>query len=201
MEPRDVPPNQEADSSEKGEQPLNLAEHEAIEEVGEVLSFRLLDAYEAYVGASSRTEPPDSWWHDAALRCCLDMLLIDYRVSPDILRQSVQDYLAHDSLSASPADYAERIRMGHESAESEVRVLAVSLDPDPSAVRRFLGADQPTSVMLAEGDDVEDVFDVRSLPVTFVLNAGGNLRLRLDGPRAWGAEAVRSLVEERSATP
>lgn len=67
------------------------------------------------------------------------------------------------------------------AAEGDMPVLAVSLDPDWGAVRRFLGSDPPPSVVLAEGDDVEEALGVRSLPVTFVVDPAGRLRLRLDG--------------------
>lgn len=87
------------------------------------------------------------------------------------------------------------------AAEGDLPVLAVSLDPNWGAVRRFLGSDPPPPVVLAEASDVEEAFDVRSLPVTFVVDAGGTLRLRLDGPRDWSAPAVRASVSEGVTDP
>lgn len=78
--------------------------------------------------------------------------------------------------------------------EGDLPVLAVSLDPEWGAVRRFLGRDPPPAVVLAEGDEVEETFDVRSLPVTFVVDRGGRLRQRLDGPREWAAGSTRAEV-------
>ncbi len=82
------------------------------------------------------------------------------------------------------------------AAEGDMPVLAVSLDPDWSAVLRFLGSDPPPAIVLAEGDDVEEAFDVRSLPVTFVVDPGSRLRLRLDGPRDWASARARDAILE-----
>jgi thiol-disulfide isomerase/thioredoxin len=80
------------------------------------------------------------------------------------------------------------------AAASEVQVLAVSLDPEWGAVRRFLGPDIPPSVVLASGEAVARAFDVRTLPATFVVDAKRRLRLRLDGPRDWASPAARAVA-------
>ena len=82
------------------------------------------------------------------------------------------------------------------AAEGDVPVLAVSVDSDWSAVRRFLGSDPPPPVVLAQGDDVAEAFGVRSLPVTFVVDPAGRLRLRLDGPRDWASASARDAALE-----
>lgn len=78
----------------------------------------------------------------------------------------------------------------------EVTVLAVSLDPSWPALRRFIGEDPPPWVVLADGSDVESAFDVRSLPVTFLVSSDGRLRLRLDGPRDWSSERMLPRVRQ-----
>ncbi len=117
MEPKDTQHDHKADSSETGKRPLNIAAHDMIEEICRVLGWRLLDAYEAYAGATSRTKPADRWWHEAALRCCLDMLRIEYHVSPIALKELVLEYLAGDMSPTGITDYAKRIRMKHTFAE------------------------------------------------------------------------------------
>jgi thiol-disulfide isomerase/thioredoxin len=82
------------------------------------------------------------------------------------------------------------------AAEGDMPVLAVSLDPDWGIVRRFLGSNPPPPVVLANGDDIKDAFGVRSLPVTFVVSAEGQLRLQLDGPRDWASPAIRDSVRD-----
>ncbi len=84
------------------------------------------------------------------------------------------------------------------AAEGGLPVLAVSLDADWETIRRFLGSDPPPPVVLGEGELVTAAFDVPSLPVTFVVDAAGSLRLRLDGPRDWEAAALRSVVAQAS---
>jgi thiol-disulfide isomerase/thioredoxin len=84
------------------------------------------------------------------------------------------------------------------AAEGDVPVLTVSLDRDWQAVRRFLGREPPRALAIARGADIEEAFDVRGLPATFVVNRSGSLRLRMDGPRDWRAPAVRASIDEIS---
>jgi len=79
-------------------------------------------------------------------------------------------------------------------AETGTPVLAVSLDPDRADVERLLGAALPPEVAFAPGDAVERGFEVHALPVTFVVDRAGVLRLRLDGARDWAAPELRSRV-------
>lgn len=82
------------------------------------------------------------------------------------------------------------------AAEGDMPVVAVSLDRDWDAVRRFLGSNPPPAIVLADGRDVEQAFDVQSLPVTFATDPSGRLRLRLDGPQDWASATVRDAVAE-----
>lgn len=122
MEPKETQHDKKADSSETGRQPLNIAAHDMIEEICRVLRGRLLEAYEAYAGVARRTKPADRWWYEASLRCCLDVLLIEYHFSPAALKELVLEYLADGSPSARITDYAGRIRMRGTSSE-DVRRL------------------------------------------------------------------------------
>lgn len=79
---------------------------------------------------------------------------------------------------------------------SKTRVLAVSLDPGWEPVRRFLAGAVPRPVLLADGEQVSKMLDVQRLPVTFILDGRGRIRLRLDGARRWSADAIRSFVEQ-----
>ena len=86
------------------------------------------------------------------------------------------------------------------AAAGEIDVLAVSVDPGWEAVTRSLGAPLPSVVARADGEAVAAAFGVRSLPVSFVLDRAGVLRLRLDGPRDWAAPATHGEVR-RAAGP
>lgn len=83
--------------------------------------------------------------------------------------------------------------------DGAAQVLAVGLDSRWDSVRRFLGRDLPSSVFLADSKMVEGAFNVRRLPVTYILDARGRLRLRMDGPRSWSREGLRSAL--RHARP
>ncbi|TNF25506.1 MAG: TlpA family protein disulfide reductase [Deltaproteobacteria bacterium] len=82
------------------------------------------------------------------------------------------------------------------AAETGTPVLAVSLDAEWPAVERLLGRAPPPEVLLAASDAVAGAFDVHALPVTFVVDAAGTLRLRLDGPRDWASTAVRAEIRD-----
>jgi thiol-disulfide isomerase/thioredoxin len=69
--------------------------------------------------------------------------------------------------------------------EHPVDVVAVALDRDWTAVDRFLGSRRPSNVFLGDSAAIERAFAVRSLPVTYLVEPGGRLRLRFDGARDW----------------
>ncbi len=66
-----------------------------------------------------------------------------------------------------------------------VDVLAVALDKEWADVDRFLDGRDSAGVLLADHAEVGRAFDVHTLPVTFLVGAGGKLRLRFDGARDW----------------
>lgn len=73
-------------------------------------------------------------------------------------------------------------------------VLAVSVDEDWASLRAFLGDAVPPEVLLADGAEVARLFDVRELPVTFVVDADGWLRWRLDGAQDWTSGASHDAL-------
>jgi len=75
-----------------------------------------------------------------------------------------------------------------------IEVLAVSLDPDWESVGEFFGREPPRTVVLADADAVGSAFDVAVLPVTYVVDAAGDLRLRLSGSRDWSTSTARQGV-------
>ncbi len=85
------------------------------------------------------------------------------------------------------------------AGDASARVLAVSVDRQWPAVRSFLGGAPPPAVLLASGDEVEQRFNVRQLPVTFLLDADGRIRKRLDGAQPWSERSLSELL--RAAAP
>jgi hypothetical protein len=122
MEPKEAQPDNKVDSSETGHQALSIAAHDAIEDICRILGWRLLDAYEAYAQVASRTKPADRWWHEAVLRCCVDMLLIECHFSPAAVKEVVLEYLAGDTSAAEIVDYAERIRTSGAPSQDTLRL-------------------------------------------------------------------------------
>lgn len=81
------------------------------------------------------------------------------------------------------------------SERDGVTVLAVALDEDWADVDRFLDGRRSSSVLLGDSAEVENAFGVRSLPVSYLVDPGGRLRLRFDGARAWhDASFVRRWI-------
>ncbi len=69
--------------------------------------------------------------------------------------------------------------------EHGVDVVAVALDKDWADVDRFLEGRRPSDVFLGDAGEVESALHVSALPVTFLVDADGQLRLRFDGARDW----------------
>jgi thiol-disulfide isomerase/thioredoxin len=78
-----------------------------------------------------------------------------------------------------------------------VDVVAIALDQSWGDVEGFLGDIDLSNVVLAAGGDVERALGIRSLPVTFLVEADGRVSLRFDGTRDWTDQAfVRAYIEE-----
>lgn len=78
----------------------------------------------------------------------------------------------------------------------KLRVLLIALDKDLGPVRRFLDADVPASVALADGNEVERLFGVQELPETFVVDHTGSMTLRFRGARDWTQAATLDLLPQ-----
>lgn len=83
-------------------------------------------------------------------------------------------------------------------SQHDVDVIAVTLDQSWDDLDRFLGDMKASDIVLAGSEDVERALGVRTLPVTFLVEAGGRLTLRFDGARDWTDKAfVGTYLEER----
>lgn len=83
-------------------------------------------------------------------------------------------------------------------SQHDVDVVAVAIDQSWDDVDRFLGNMNASKIVLARSEDVERALGVRTLPVTFLVEADGRLTIRFDGARDWTDEAfVRTYIEER----
>ncbi|HEY7366490.1 MAG TPA: TlpA disulfide reductase family protein [Methylomirabilota bacterium] len=75
-------------------------------------------------------------------------------------------------------------------------LLAVSLDTDSGLVGPFLARHRLTfPVALDPKYEVANLYGVRALPATFVVDRLGNLAALALGPRTWDNDAAHSLVE------
>lgn len=78
--------------------------------------------------------------------------------------------------------------------EGTVRVIAVSLDDDWSAVREFFAGDVPPEVVRASSSAAAKAYGVSVLPETYVIGADGMLRLRIAGERDWRTQGARNAI-------
>jgi peroxiredoxin len=75
-------------------------------------------------------------------------------------------------------------------------LLAVSLDADPKLVGPFVAEHGLTFLVATDpGVEVANLYGVRALPATFVVDRRGNLAALALGPRTWDNDAAHSLVE------
>jgi len=80
-------------------------------------------------------------------------------------------------------------------------VVAVVVDDDWTAVRRFFGGVIPPEVVAVKGHTANNLYDVSTLPDTYLVDADGNVRLRFRGARDWQDPAARAMVTEPMNRP
>ncbi len=67
----------------------------------------------------------------------------------------------------------------------QIRLIAVALDDGWAPVHEMLGGRQSPSLALGSPSAAKRQLGVRTLPVTFLVDVGGVVRLRADGARNW----------------
>jgi thiol-disulfide isomerase/thioredoxin len=83
-----------------------------------------------------------------------------------------------------------------------VQVVAVALDREWADVERFLEGHDLSNVYRADAAEVEAALNVRSLPVTYLVESSGQLRLRFDGSRDWtDARFLRAWIKDNAVSP
>lgn len=88
-----------------------------------------------------------------------------------------------------------------DAMKEDVAIVAVALDDDPSTVRSFFDGHIPPPVVLARAADAEQAYGVSALPDSYLLDATGQPRLRMLGPRNWlSPEARMALLKFRGVT-
>lgn len=87
------------------------------------------------------------------------------------------------------------LELGRElTRDGQGSVVAVVVDDDWPAVRRFFGAAIPPEVVALKADVAQRLYDVSTLPDTYLIDAEGTLRLRFRGARDWQDPAARAMV-------
>jgi peroxiredoxin len=76
-------------------------------------------------------------------------------------------------------------------------LVAVSLDSDPQLVKPFVTEHRLTfPIALDPKLEVANLYGIRALPASFIVDRGGRVAALALGPRAWDNDAAHSLVEE-----
>ena len=87
-------------------------------------------------------------------------------------------------------------RLWRQHKDNGFVLVAVSLDGDPGPVGPFVAEHRLTfPVALDPKFEVANLYGVRALPATFVVDRLGNLAALALGPRTWDNDAAHSLVE------
>ncbi|MGH7312319.1 MAG: TlpA disulfide reductase family protein, partial [Candidatus Rokuibacteriota bacterium] len=87
-------------------------------------------------------------------------------------------------------------RLWRQHKDNGFVLVAVSLDGDPAPVGPFVAEHRLTfPVALDPKFEVANLYGVRALPATFVVDRLGNLAALALGPRTWDNDAAHSLVE------
>jgi thiol-disulfide isomerase/thioredoxin len=81
-----------------------------------------------------------------------------------------------------------------------VPVVAISVDEDLEALERFLGGQTPP-MMARTAPEMARAFGAQRVPTTFVIDADGQLRLRLTGAWDWTRPALQVQVMAAAGLP
>jgi peroxiredoxin len=87
------------------------------------------------------------------------------------------------------------VELGRELGESgELEVVALSLDTNWELVRTFFDGAVPPVVARESAETAAKAYEVSVLPDTYLIDARGNVRLRMGGPRDWSTRAAREAL-------
>ncbi|MEQ8278573.1 MAG: TlpA disulfide reductase family protein [Deltaproteobacteria bacterium] len=78
--------------------------------------------------------------------------------------------------------------------QSDIRVLAVSVDPDWESIRACLNGQLPAAIVRAHSRDAVRPFGVGTLPETFVVGSDDTLRARFAGAQDWRSATLRRTI-------
>ena len=82
------------------------------------------------------------------------------------------------------------------SRRKDIEVVAISTDKDWSAVAPIFPPDTRLRVLFdPQRKIVRDKFGTKLYPETWVIDAGGVIRMRIDGPRDWGSALSLNAIE------
>lgn len=87
-------------------------------------------------------------------------------------------------------------RLWRQHRDSGLILLAVSVDAKTELVTPFVGERKLTfPIALDPKLEVANLYGVKGLPSSFVIDPRGNLIALAIGPRAWDGDAAHSLIE------
>jgi peroxiredoxin len=90
-------------------------------------------------------------------------------------------------------------RLFQRSQKDSLVMLAVSVDADPTVVAQFLKEQRFTfTIGLDPKMKLADIYGVRALPASFIVDRQGHLAALALGPRTWDNRAAQMLVERMS---
>ena len=105
--------------------------------------------------------------------------------SRSVLQSTGRRTLVHVWATWCPPCRAELPGLLELPSRQDVAVVAIALDQSWEDVEAFLGDMSAANVALAASEDVERSLRIRTLPVTFLVEADGQIVLRFDGARDW----------------
>lgn len=79
-------------------------------------------------------------------------------------------------------------------------LIAVSVDDEWEAMRRFFGGDVPRAVVRPDAAEAHRRFGASTLPDSYLVDARGNVVLRYAGARDWRSTRARDRLESAIAT-
>jgi peroxiredoxin len=86
-------------------------------------------------------------------------------------------------------------RLVEQERGKNFRLLAVSVDDDWAAVRKFFAKGTPLDVLLDSGRDVPKRWGTEQFPESFLIDKDGTIRYYIVSNRDWSAPAVSACID------
>ena len=95
----------------------------------------------------------------------------------------------------------ELIALSRELSDTRLTLLAISEDRDWKSVQTYFDGQVPPEILWDASGEGEKLYEVSTLPDTYLVDPKGRLILRFGGARDWSSPAAKRLLRDEFNRP